>query len=85
MTDPAGPAPPGPKDVSSHPDDASPRNTIFAIVLIAVLLGAMIWVAKLVVDQQNLEKCIASGRRDCLTIEAPPRDTGPANIPEPQR
>lgn len=90
MSEPHGPVRPETADPRHQPDEHhdqhhGTRNTWLAIVLVTLLLGAMVWVAKLVVDQQNLEKCIASGRRDCLMIEAPDRQDNPVEILKPQR
>ncbi|GEM_PF-2676070 len=47
------------------------RVMLIAIVTIALLLTGMIWVARLIVEQQKLERCLATGQRDCLRIETP--------------
>lgn len=61
-----------------EPDHGHDRHhrRVMAIAAIAVmaLLAFMIWVVQIFVAQQKLEKCIATGRRDCLRIEAPPRE-----------
>ena len=54
---------------------------LIAIVVVALLLTGMIWVARLIVDQQKLERCLATGRRDCLRIETP-QSQPPAAIGE---
>lgn len=40
----------------------------------AVLLAIMAWAVSLIVEQQRIERCLATRRTDCLRIE-----TGPEN------
>jgi hypothetical protein len=63
-------APSGP---DGRDDGHHRRVMIIAIIAVALLLGAMVWVTKLIISQQKLERCLASGRRDCLQINVPPR------------
>ncbi|MGE3245339.1 MAG: hypothetical protein AB7F96_05850 [Beijerinckiaceae bacterium] len=50
------------------------RAMAFAALAVIALLAAMIWVVQLIVAQQKLERCLQTGRRDCLQIEAPARN-----------
>ncbi len=64
---------------SQHGNDDGHHRRVMLIAAIAIilLLGAMVWVAQMIVSQQKLERCLSSGRRDCLQIEAPPREIDP--------
>jgi hypothetical protein len=76
------PAPPPDRD---HRDPHHRRVMAIAIVAVLLLLGAMVWVVQLFIAQQKLERCLASGRRDCLRIEAPLRNNGPEDRSGEQR
>lgn len=52
-------------------DKNNTKATLIAIIVVVVLLAAMIWVAQIFVEQQQLEKCIQSGRTNCVEIERP--------------
>ncbi len=57
--------------------DARHRNRVnlIAAIAIAILLLSLFFVLRMVVDQRNRERCIDSGRRDCLDLGAsPPRE-----------
>lgn len=47
------------------------RVMTIAFVAVIILLGAMVWVAQMIIAQQKLERCLSTGRRDCLIIEKP--------------
>ncbi|MCC2098278.1 MAG: hypothetical protein KDJ29_15380 [Hyphomicrobiales bacterium] len=60
-----------------QPHDQHQRRVMaIAAVAVIVLLAAMIYVAQMIIAQQKIERCLASGRRDCLQIETPPRADG---------
>lgn len=74
-----------PTSETQHRDPHHRRVMAIAIIAVLVLLGAMVWVVQLFIAQQKLERCLASGRRDCLRIEAPPRDNTPDDRTGEQR
>ena len=49
--------------------------TLIAAAATLVLLAAMVWLVQLLVEQQRIERCIASRRADCFRIEAPLRES----------
>jgi len=58
------------------PDDDGGDRTLANIVLavgFVVLVGGGIWLANAMVDARKADECIASGRRNCIPIDAPPR------------
>lgn len=62
-------------DAGQQRPDHHHRNVmIIATVAVVVLLIAMVWVVQMIIAQQKLERCLATGRRDCLQIAAPPRN-----------
>jgi hypothetical protein len=54
--------------------DYSHRNTVNLVAAIAVLVLAIILIVALnmVDNQRKLQRCVDSGRRDCLEIPTPP-------------
>ena len=66
-----------PQRPNDHTDYAQRRrvNIVVAIVA-AVLLGALIWTVRAIQENERLQRCHASGRRDCEKLDipdAPPR------------
>ncbi len=57
--------------------DYQHRNFVNLVAAIAVLVVAIgvVWVVKAMVADETLNRCLESGRRDCVSIEAPPRQT----------
>ncbi|HWG07154.1 MAG TPA: hypothetical protein VG271_19295 [Beijerinckiaceae bacterium] len=49
-------------------------NLVAAIALLVVAIG-VVWVVKAMVADETLNRCFESGRRDCVSIEEPPRQT----------
>jgi len=49
-------------------------NLVAAIALLVIAIG-VVWVVKAMVADETLNRCLESGRRDCVSIEAPPRQT----------
>jgi hypothetical protein len=49
-------------------------NLVAAIAVLAIAIG-VVWAVKAIETQEDLNRCFESGRRDCVTIEAPPRET----------
>ncbi|MDB5569869.1 MAG: hypothetical protein JWN93_1052 [Hyphomicrobiales bacterium] len=47
-------------------------NLAAAAVLLMLALG-MVWTFKSIDEQERMRRCIGSGRKDCVTILAPPR------------
>ncbi len=86
QTDPAARKPPDPAtkpiDVEQAAADAHRRKVLLiGAVTAALLLAVMAWVATLLVEQQRIERCLASRRTDCFRIDAPQ----PAGIRVPVR
>ena len=57
------------------PDDQGNRSVENAVMLgfFAVLVIAGIWLLSTMADLRKIQDCAAQGRRNCATIEAPPR------------
>lgn len=51
------------------------RRSFYAGLLAATcLLALMVWAVWLFVEQQKLERCLASRRTDCTKVDSPPRE-----------
>jgi len=59
----------------ASPDDQGNRGVENAVMLgfFAVLVVAGIWLLSTMADLRKVQDCAAQGRRNCATIEAPPR------------
>jgi len=66
----------GPSPIQSERESQPPRSLQFLAGAMAafVLLGIMVWAIWLLVEQQRLERCIASRSTDCIKIDSPPRE-----------
>lgn len=47
-------------------------NLIAALVLLAIAIG-VVWVVKAMEANEAVNRCMESGRRDCVQIDVPPR------------
>jgi hypothetical protein len=58
------------------PTDYAHRHRVNVIggITIVVLIGLAFVTAKLFFDHEKMESCIASGRRNCVDLGAPPRE-----------
>jgi hypothetical protein len=58
-----------------EPEDPHHRTFVnLAAVAFLLMLGiAAVFIVKWMLDSEKLQRCILSGRRDCIPIEAPPR------------
>jgi hypothetical protein len=61
-----------PSDDSRQPDDPEQENTgsvnLAAILLIVALVIGGVWVFTKLGEHNQIENCIASGRRDCIDV-----------------
>lgn len=57
--------------MSEDEERARRRRTIAGGLFVVALLGLSIWVAQAMSERQALERCLASGRRDCANISIP--------------
>jgi hypothetical protein len=57
----------------------SRKVTLIAAAAVAILLALMVYIVQLLVEQQRIERCLASRRPDCFRIETPTRDA-PAEL-----
>jgi hypothetical protein len=64
------PAQAAPKNDEAH------RRRVFLIAVAAslVLLGVLVWLVQMLVEQQRIERCTASRRPDCFRIDTPVRE-----------
>jgi len=56
-----------------HDENLRHRNNLIAIAFVLGLAIAAIWIVKMMVESEKSQRCMASGRRDCVEISAPPR------------
>jgi len=58
-----------------NPDDERDRKVtnIFLLVFFVVVVGLGVWLVNAMVDQRNIDNCLAQGRRNCAPIEVPAR------------
>ncbi len=55
-----------------HEDEGAPRaGALIALVVIAVLVLAGLWLSRELRRSSSLQDCLASGRTNCAPIEAP--------------
>lgn len=54
-------------------------NLIAAAVLLAIAIG-VVWTVKAMEANEALNRCLATGRRDCVRLDVPPRPT--ISLPE---
>lgn len=47
---------------------------LLSVVFLLALALAMVWTVKAIDQQETTRKCLASGRKDCIEIPAPPRE-----------
>lgn len=66
-----------------HQERARRRATLIAAAALAVLLAVGLWVAQSLSDQQTLERCLSSGRRDCGGAGAAASSAAPPAAPRP--
>jgi hypothetical protein len=70
MDDPLQPTPPG----SENDDERDRRATnIFLLVFFVVIVGAGLWLVDAMLEQRQLDDCVAQGRRNCAPIDTPAR------------
>ena len=66
-------APPAPV---RKPDETDYRHRHFvnlaAVAFLLVIAVAIIWTVKAMEDNERLQRCFNSGRRDCVKIDVPP-------------
>jgi hypothetical protein len=56
--------------VSGGDQDGSRRGALVALAVIAALIVAAVLLTQRLHRDAALQDCVASGRRDCLTVEA---------------
>ena len=56
-----------------HDEHLRHRNNLIAIAFVLGLAIAAIWIVKMMVESEKSQRCMASGRRDCVEVPAPPR------------
>ena len=61
-----------PEDVA---DDARDRRitNIFLLTFFALVVGAGIWLVNAMIDQRQVDNCVAQGRRNCAPIDTSTR------------
>ena len=69
---------PDPERPFDHTDYERRMRVNIAVGLgLAALLGILIWSVQAVEESERLQRCYASGRRDCVPLKVPP-PRGPA-------
>ena len=63
---------------SPHPDPTDYKHRARVNLIATLVIGALVVIAiittKLFFDHEKMENCINSGRRNCLDLNAPPRE-----------
>ncbi len=55
-------------------DERDRRITnIFLLVFFALIVGAGIWLVNAMIDQRQMDNCVAQGRRNCAPIDTSTR------------
>jgi hypothetical protein len=60
----------------TDPDDDRGNRAVENAVLLAffvIVAGAGIWLLMTMADVRHAQDCVSQGRRNCATIETPPR------------
>jgi hypothetical protein len=66
MDDPLQPTRPG----SEEEDERDRRATnIFLLVFFVVVVGSGLWLVNAMLEQRQLDECIAQGRRNCVPLD----------------
>jgi hypothetical protein len=47
---------------------------LLSVIFLLVLALAMVWTVKALDEQETMRKCFATGRKDCIKIDAPPKE-----------
>ncbi|MFN3889035.1 MAG: hypothetical protein ACK4MV_01465 [Beijerinckiaceae bacterium] len=47
---------------------------LLSVIFLLFLALAMVWTVKALDEQETTRKCFASGRKDCIKIDAPPKE-----------
>jgi hypothetical protein len=71
MAAPEHPQTPAPEEPESERDRWVVNLSLLAIL--AVLIGAGIWMANSIYEMRRVQDCAMQGRRNCGPIDAPPR------------
>ena len=67
------PGPPG-GDMQDNGRDPGPRRqAVAAAILLALLLGAGLWITGALRGASQIQDCVQAGRRNCAPIEVPAR------------
>jgi len=51
-------------------------TNIAVFMLLAVLIGAGVWLANAILEMRRIQDCAMAGRRNCAPIAVPSRDSG---------
>ena len=72
---------PDPDRPNDHTDyERRKRVNIAVAVGLAALLAILIWSVQALEENERLQRCYATGRRDCVPLKVPPRE-GPLEVP----
>jgi hypothetical protein len=65
---------PSTKPDDDHEDERDRRITnIFLLAFFALIVGGGIWLVNAMIDQRQMDNCVAQGRRNCAPIDTPAR------------
>jgi len=72
--DPDGANRPAPAAASDDDTDYEHRHFInqLAIIFLLIITGAILWTVRAIELNEQLQRCLNAGRRDCVKIETPP-------------
>jgi hypothetical protein len=63
-----------PKPPQDEEDERDRRATnIFLLVFFVVIVGAGIWLVNAMIEQREIDNCVAQGRRNCAPIDTSTR------------
>lgn len=67
----------GPGDLSQYERDSEPDDyrhrmwmNVAALIVVALLIGAGLWIANTMAAMRKNQDCVLSGRRGCTPVEA---------------
>jgi hypothetical protein len=62
------------RSVESDMERSRALTNIYLLLFFVLIVGAGIWIAKVMLDVRKAQECLSSGRRNCTPIDTPVRE-----------
>jgi hypothetical protein len=69
MDDPLQPTRPGSEEEEEEDERDRRATNIFLLVFFFVVVGSGLWLVNAMLEQRQLDECIAQGRRNCVPLD----------------